>query len=428
MTTQLEFAKNKKISREMKIVARKEKLPENTIMRGLAQGTIVIPANPNHKSLDPIGIGKKLKTKINANIGNSSEASCLKEELKKLSVAIKYGADAVMDLSTGNNICEIRRKIIQHSTVPVGTVPIYEAVKLVKDIKDIDIKLFLDVITRQAEEGVDFMTIHAGLLRNHVPLAMKRVMKIVSRGGAILAKWMEIYKKENFLYENFDEILAVCRKFDVTISLGDGLRPGCIADASDSAQFAELKTLGELAGKSKKAGVQVMIEGPGHIPLDQIQMNMEKEEKLCHGAPFYILGPVVADCTPGYDHITSAIGGALGAYYGAAMLCYITPKEHLSLPDAEDVRNGVIAYKIAAHAADIALKKPDAASRDRQISLARANFDWEKQFSLALDPDRAREYGKSHKKNTDEKEFCEMCGPKFCPIKISSDIKSKKSK
>lgn len=431
MKTQFQSAIENKTTKEMKIVAKDEFISGSKICKEVAAGRLVIPANIHHKNLHPIGIGKILRTKINANIGNSSLKSCPKEELKKLKTAVKYGADTVMDLSTGSNIREIRKKIIANSTVPVGTVPIYECVSIIGKPEKLDIELFLDVLSEQAEEGVDYMTIHAGLLMRHVPLAMKRKMKIVSRGGAILAKWMTFYNKENFLYENFDRILDICRKYDVTISLGDGLRPGCLADASDDAQFAELETLAELVNECRKNGVQAMVEGPGHIPLDQIKMNMEKEDTLCDGAPFYILGPVVTDCAPGYDHITSAIGGALGAFYGASMLCYVTPKEHLGLPDAEDVRNGVIAYKIAAHAADIALKKPFARKRDDMISDARAKFDWERQFELALDPDRAREFRKaslSNSKKTHKDDHCAMCGPEFCSIKTSSQIKINKKK
>jgi len=334
-----------------------------------------------------------------------------------------------MDLSTGPNIREIRKSIIENSPIPVGTVPIYECMSIAGDFKRLDIELFLDVIAEQAEEGVDYMTIHAGLLRRHIPLAMKRKMKIVSRGGSILAKWMMEHRKENFLYRNFDRILNVCKKYDVTISLGDGLRPGCLADASDRAQFAELEILAELVKECRNSFVQAMVEGPGHIPLDQIKMNMEMEDKLCDGAPFYILGPVVTDCAPGYDHISSAIGAALGAFYGASMLCYVTPKEHLGLPDLEDVRNGVIAYKIAAHAADVALKRPGARERDDMISDARIKFDWEKQFELAFDPERAREFRKKSIFNIKPllkgDNFCAMCGPEFCSIRTSSEINNK---
>ena len=428
MITQIARAKNGEITSQMKFVAGKEYLPAELVRKGVASGKIVIPANIRHKILKPVGIGKILRTKINANIGNSGVSSCLSEEIDKLKIALKYGADTVMDLSTGENICEIRKKILAISDAPVGTVPIYEAVSLVEKPEDLTIDLLLEVVERQAEQGVDYMTIHAGLLRKHVPLAMKRKLKIVSRGGAILAKWMTVHKKENPFYENFDRLLAICQKYDVTLSLGDGLRPGCLADASDKAQFAELAALGELVKRCRKAGVQAMVEGPGHVPLDQIEMNMKIEDKICGGAPFYILGPVVTDCAPGYDHITSAIGGALGAFYGASMLCYVTPKEHLGLPELEDVRNGVIAYKIAAHAADVALKRPKARERDDAISEARAAFDWEKQFELALDPERAREYRsqalkKSVKKKGKDESFCTMCGPKFCSMRLSQEIK-----
>ncbi|HCE41929.1 MAG TPA: hypothetical protein DET40_00080 [Lentisphaeria bacterium] len=427
INTQIARAKRGETSAEMKKVAKSEYLSPEFIRRQVAAGKIVIPANVRHKNLQPVGIGKVLRTKINANIGNSGLSSCLNEEIAKLKIALKYGADTVMDLSTGENICEIRRKIVQMSAAPVGTVPIYEAVSLVEKPEDLEIELLLEVVERQAEQGVDYMTIHAGLLRSHVPLAMKRMLKIVSRGGAILAKWMTVHKKENPFYEHFDRLLAICQKYDVTLSLGDGLRPGCLADASDKAQFAELATLGELVKRCRKAGVQVMVEGPGHVPLDEIEMNMKIEDKICGGAPFYILGPVVADCAPGYDHISSAIGGALGAFHGAAMLCYVTPKEHLGLPELEDVRNGVIAYKIAAHAADVALKKPHARCRDDAISKARADFDWEKQFELALDPERAREYraqalSKSVTKKGKDESFCTMCGPKFCSMRLSKEI------
>lgn len=440
--TQIARANHGEITREMNIVAEKEFVDPEFIRQQVAAGKIVIPANINHKNLDPIGIGKSLKTKINANIGNSSLSSDASLELEKLNTAVKYGADTVMDLSTGDNITDIRRNIIENSTVPIGTVPIYEVIRRVGNPMDFCEKLILSVIEEQAEQGVDYMTIHAGLLRKHIPMATGRILRIVSRGGSFMAKWMETHGRENPIYENFDKILDVCMKYDVTLSLGDGLRPGCLADASDTAQFAELEVLGELVRRCRQAGVQAMVEGPGHIPLDEIEMNMKKEEQLCDGAPFYILGPVVTDCAPGYDHITSSIGATLGAFYGAAMLCYVTPKEHLGLPDNEDVRNGVIAYKIAAHAADIALKKPKARERDDAISKARAVFDWEQQFSLAFDPERAREYRnaplKKQNLNTpdygdtpgesdetgEKKDFCTMCGPEFCSMKISAELKS----
>ena len=431
--TQIEKAKAGEITPQMEAVSAAEHLEPEFIRNEVASGRTVIPANINHKNLVPIGIGKALRTKINANIGNSSLTSCPAMEVEKMRTALKYGADTVMDLSTGDNIREIRAAIIEGSTAPVGTVPIYEALGLVDDPMELNIDLLLDVVKHQAEQGVDYMTIHAGLLKEHVPAAMKRLLKIVSRGGAITAQWMNHHNRQNPFYEHFDELLEICSEHDVTLSLGDGLRPGCLADASDEAQFAELAVLGELVARCREAGVQVMVEGPGHIPLNEIEMNMKKEDEICDGAPFYILGPVVTDCAPGYDHITSAIGGALGAFHGASMLCYVTPKEHLGLPNAEDVRNGVIAYKIAAHAADIALGRPHARDRDDAISGARVDFDWEKQFDLALDPERARDLrnealrekqaGPEHHSSEESSDFCTMCGPKFCSMKISSEIK-----
>lgn len=429
--TQISRARSGETTPQMKTVAQKENRDEEFIRNEVAAGRIVIPANINHEKLNPIGIGKALYTKINANIGNSALSSCPGKEIQKLNTALKYGADTVMDLSTGGNINEIRKAIIDNSPAPIGTVPIYEAASRLENSNDLSEDLILEIIREQAEQGVDYMTIHAGLLREHIPMAAKRVLKIVSRGGSLLAKWMLAHKKENPFYDCFDKILGICAQYDVTLSLGDGLRPGCLADASDDAQFAELEVLGELVSRCREAGVQAMVEGPGHIPLNEIEMNMKKEDEFCDGAPFYILGPVVTDCAPGYDHITSSIGGALGAFHGAAMLCYVTPKEHLGLPNEEDVRNGVIAYKIAAHAADIALKKPQARKRDDEISQARSEFDWEKQFELALDPDRAREYRKQalneqnpekSQKENDEENFCTMCGPDFCSMRISRDL------
>ena len=431
--TQITRARAGEITPEILKVAEKEKRTPESIRAEVAAGTVVIPANINHKSLEPIGIGKTLFTKINANIGNSTLSSCPKMELEKLHTALKYGADTVMDLSTGSNITNIRQTIVNNSPAPIGTVPVYEALSRIKSADQLTDELILQVIREQAEQGVDYMTIHAGLLREHIPMAKERMLRIVSRGGSILAKWMQVNKRENLFYENFDKILEICQQYDVTLSLGDGLRPGCLADASDEAQFAELKVLGGLVSRCRAAGVQAMVEGPGHVPLDQIEMNMKMEDEICQGAPFYILGPVVIDCAPGYDHITSAIGATLGAYYGAAMLCYVTPKEHLGLPNAEDVRNGVIAYKIAAHAADVALKRPDARKRDDEISQARAAFDWQKQFELALDPDRAREFRQQaldernaqtgeHASINDKDHFCTMCGPDFCSMRISREL------
>ncbi len=428
-TTQLLKARAGIATPEMEAVAAKERRDVEFIRERVASGRIVIPANVHHKSLSPVGIGRELTTKINANIGNSALSSCPKKELEKLAISVKYGADTVMDLSTGGDIAKIRQSIIESSTIPVGTVPIYEATARAGGGAKLSAEIIMKVIEEQAEQGVDYMTIHAGLLRSYVPLALKRKMKIVSRGGALMAQWMELYDQENPIYANFDRILEICRKHDVTLSLGDGLRPGCLADASDAAQFAELETLGELVSRSRKAGVQAMVEGPGHVPFDQIEMNMRRERELCDDAPFYILGPVVTDCAPGYDHLVGAIGGTMGAFHGAAMLCYVTPKEHIGLPEKEDVRNGLIAFRIAAHAADIALRKPGVRERDDAISDAREAFDWERQFELAIDPDRAREYRaaalKASGKAQDhgDSRFCTMCGPDFCSMRISSQIK-----
>ena len=346
----------------------------------------------------------------------------------KLAIALHYGADTVMDLSTGGEITAIRRAILEQSPAPLGTVPVYEIVARYGS-KDFSREKILSVIREQAEQGVDYMTIHAGLLRKHVPLALKRKLGIVSRGGALLATWMSENRKENPFYEAFDEILEICREYDVTLSLGDGLRPGCLADASDEAQFAELDTLGELVFRCREAKVQAMVEGPGHVPFDQIQENMERERKVCGDAPFYILGPVVIDCAPGYDHFVAAMGGMAGAYYGAAMLCYVTPKEHLGLPNADDVRRGVVAFKIAAHAADVALHKPGSRDRDDAISDARAKFDWEAQFALALDPAWAKELRQqalteSSAPDQHGSEYCTMCGPDFCSVRLSKKLKN----
>ncbi len=433
-TTQLQAAKAGQITPAMQAVATKEYLSAESIRDGVAAGRIVIPANLNHVNLCPIGIGAALTTKINANIGNSTLSSGLEAELAKLEAAIAYGADTVMDLSTGEHIDIIRNAIIRHSTVPIGTVPLYEAMNLVDAPEELSADLLLEIIDKQARQGVDYMTLHAGLLRAHVPLAARRLLGIVSRGGAILAGWMVHHRQENPLFTRFDDVLDICRTYDVTISLGDGLRPGCLADASDEAQFGELEALGGLVRRSRAAGVQAMVEGPGHVPLDQIEMNMRRQAEICDGAPFYILGPVVTDCAPGYDHITSAIGATLGAYHGAAMLCYVTPKEHLGLPNARDVRDGVIAYKIAAHAADVALKRPHARDRDDAISRARADFDWEGQFAQALDPAKARELraeALTERSASDPsscanegEHFCSMCGPKFCSMRVFKEIRS----
>ena len=388
--TQMRYARQGTTTEEMEYVARREDLSPELVRGEVARGRMIIPANVNHTNLEPICIGVASKCKINANIGNSASASNIDGELEKLRYSVKYGADTVMDLSTGGNIPEIRQAIIENSSVPVGTVPIYEAMARVDRAEDLTAGLMLEVITEQAEQGVDYMTIHAGVLVEHIPLTTKRLTGIVSRGGSILAEWMTRHHRQNFLYERFDDICKIFQRYDVSFSLGDGLRPGSLADASDEAQFAELETLGELARKAWEYDVQVMIEGPGHIPMDQIRMQVEKEMEMCQEAPFYTLGPVVTDIAPGYDHITSAIGAAMIGWYGASMLCYVTPKEHLGLPDPEDVKQGIIAYKIAAHAADIARRRPGARDRDDEISRARYDFDWNRQFELALDPETAR--------------------------------------
>lgn len=422
--SQMHFARQGKITEEMAYVAQREKLSPELVRDEVAAGRMIIPANVHHPELEPMAIGVAALCKINANIGNSSVASNIDEELRKLEISLRYGADTVMDLSTGGDIPEIRQAILRHSPVPVGTVPIYEALARVKRLEDLNIDVYLEVIEEQAEQGVDYFTVHAGLLLEYVPLVARRITGIVSRGGAVLAQWMTHHHKQNFLYENFDRIIKVMAKHDVSFSLGDGLRPGCIADASDAAQFAELKTLGELARKAWQSDVQVMIEGPGHVPLDKIKEQVDKEVEMCDGAPFYTLGPLVTDIAPGYDHITSAIGAALIGWHGASMLCYVTPKEHLGLPNEKDVRDGIIAYKIAAHAADIARHRPGVRDRDDALSQARYTFDWEKQFALSLDPETARamhdetlpdEYYK-------ESAFCSMCGPKFCSMNWSGKV------
>ena len=426
--TQVTLARAGEITPAVRAVAQKENRPVEFIRERVADGRIVIPANIRHTNLSPIGIGRELYTKINANIGNSALSSSPDDEFEKLHTALKYGADTVMDLSTGGDIVKIRERLLKACPAPVGTVPVYEVIART-GAANMTPEAILQVIREQAEQGVDYMTIHPGLLRSHIPAAMKRKMKIVSRGGSLIARWMAVKERENPFYEYFDEILKICLQYDVTLSLGDGLRPGCLADASDEAQFAELDTLGELVRRCRAAGVQAMVEGPGHVPMNQIEMNMKREQEVCGDAPFYILGPVVVDCAPGYDHQVAAMGGMMGAYYGAAMLCYVTPKEHLGLPNNEDVRRGVVSFKIAAHAADIGLGKPEARKRDDAISDARAVFDWDKQFELALDPDRAREYRgdalnerRQHTGYTDDGRFCTMCGPDFCSVRISRDI------
>jgi phosphomethylpyrimidine synthase len=424
--TQMHYARKGMITEEMEYIARIEKISAELIRDEVARGRMIIPANIRHANLEPMAIGVASKCKINANIGNSATTSNIEEELEKLRYSVKFGADTVMDLSTGGDIPEIRKAIIAASPVPIGTVPIYEALSRVRRVEDLNINVLLDVIEEQAEQGVDYMTIHAGVLVQYVPMAAKRITGIVSRGGAILAEWMVKNHRQNLLYENFEAICKIFQKYDVSFSLGDGLRPGCIADASDAAQFAELKTLGELTTKAWEYDVQVMIEGPGHIPLDQIEMQVVKEREMCHEAPFYTLGPLVTDIAPGYDHITSAIGAAMIGWHGASMLCYVTPKEHLGLPNREDVKQGIIAYKIAAHAADLARHRPGARDRDDELSRARYNFDWNRQFELSLDPETARAMHDETLPEEGFKEaaFCSMCGPKFCSMNHSSKIES----
>ena len=420
--TQIHYARKGQITGEMQYVAEREELAPELIREEVARGRMIIPANIHHRRLEPMCIGVASKCKINANIGNSATTSYIDQELEKLAYAVKFGADTVMDLSTGGDIPRIRQAIIDASPVPIGTVPIYEALSRVRRVEDLNLNVMLEVIEEQAEQGVDYMTIHAGVLVQYVPLTRRRITGIVSRGGSILAEWMVKNHKQNFLYERFDEICKIFQKHDVSFSLGDGLRPGCLADASDAAQFAELKTLGELTKKAWEYDVQVMIEGPGHIPLDQIGLQVEKEREMCYEAPFYTLGPLVTDIAPGYDHITSAIGAALIGWHGASMLCYVTPKEHLGLPNREDVKQGIIAYKIAAHAADVARNRKGARDRDDELSRARFAFDWRRQFALSLDPETAEAM---HDETLPEEgfkdaAFCSMCGPKFCSMNHSA--------
>jgi phosphomethylpyrimidine synthase len=425
--TQMHFARQGVLTEEMEHVARREKLPAQLIRDEVARGRMIIPANVLHPELEPMAIGIASKCKINANIGNSQVLSDVDGELLKLRHCLKYGADTVMDLSTGGDIPHIRDVLLRHSNVPLGTVPMYEAISRVKNVEDLSAQDLLDVVEMQARQGVDYMTIHAGVLRAFLPLAQHRITGIVSRGGALMAQWMMAKGLENPWFTHFDELCEIFKKYDVSFSLGDSLRPGCLADASDEAQFAELKILGHLTRKAWEHDVQVMIEGPGHVPMDQIEMNMKKEAEHCYEAPFYVLGPLVTDVAPGYDHITSAIGAALAGWHGASMLCYVTPAEHLSLPDAEDVHQGIIAYKIAAHAADVARKRPGARDRDDALSRARYAFDWKTQFALSLDPDAARA---KHDQTLPHEafktaEFCSMCGPKFCSMKVHTHLGEK---
>ncbi|QGJ69636.1 Phosphomethylpyrimidine synthase [Planctomycetales bacterium 10988] len=428
MTTQLEQARDGIITAEMAYVAKREDLDPTLIRDEVARGRMVIPANINHLSqgLEPMCIGIASKTKINANIGNSAVTSKLETELEKLRMAVDFGSDTVMDLSTGKNIDKIRAEIIRNSPVPIGTVPIYQMVQnLHGKIEDMKIQHFLDMVEHQAQQGVDYMTIHCGILLEHLHLTTKRITGIVSRGGSLIAKWMMTHRQQNPLYTHFEDLCDIMRQYDVTWSLGDGLRPGCLADASDDAQFGELKVLGECTRRAWAKGCQVMVEGPGHVPMDQIDMNIKRQMEECDEAPFYVLGPLVTDIAPGYDHITSAIGAALAGWSGAAMLCYVTPKEHLGLPEVEDVKQGVIAYKIAAHAADIARHRKGARDRDDALSHARFTFDWNEQFRLSLDPETAQRMHDETlpQDNFKSAHFCSMCGPKFCSMKISEDIR-----
>ena len=422
--TQMYYARRGELTKQMSYVAKIEGIGENLVMDEVAKGSIIIPANVNHTNLKPMGIGRKLKTKVNANIGNSSLSSDICAELRKLEICLEFGADTVMDLSTDGDLDAIRSAIIEHSSVPVGTVPMYEILKEAKEVINITNELILSVLEKQARQGVSYFTIHAGFLREFLPLVKKRKMGIVSRGGSLSASYMSKLNRQNPFYEIFDQILEICAKYDVSLSLGDGLRPGCLYDATDEAQLSELKVLGELTLRAWQKDVQVMIEGPGHVPLSQIEYNMKIEQELCHDAPFYVLGPLVSDIGAGYDHITSAIGGTMAAYHGASMLCYVTQKEHLGLPNENDVREGIVAHKIAAHAADVALGKAGAIEKDHAMSDARYAFDWNKQFELSFDPKKAREL---HDESLPEDafksaHFCSMCGPKFCAYKISKDL------
>jgi phosphomethylpyrimidine synthase len=420
----MHFARKGIVTEEMAYVAKRERVEPELVRSEVARGRLIIPANVNHENLEPMGIGVALSCKVNANIGNSAVTSNVDGELRKLAVSLKWGADTVMDLSTGGDIDAIRKAIVAASPVPIGTVPIYQTLQQCKNVKNMRAADMIDMLEHQARQGVDYFTIHCGVLVQHLPLVKDRITGIVSRGGSIMAQWMLEHHKQNPFYTHWDKVLEICAKYDVSISAGDGLRPGCLADASDQAQFAELKTLGELTRKAWEKDVQVMIEGPGHVPFDQIEMNVKKEMEECNEAPFYVLGPLVTDIAPGYDHITSAIGATMAGFAGAAMLCYVTPKEHLGLPDENDVKAGLIAYKIAAHAADVARRRPGARERDDALSRARYAFDWKEQFRLSLDPETAQamhdetlpdEYFKTA-------EFCSMCGPKFCSMHINRAV------
>ncbi len=429
MATQLQIAQNGIVSEQMKLVAGAENVDAELVRDELASGRLVIPANKLHlkTNLKPVGIGRVLATKVNANIGASSIRSTVEDEIEKLRVALDAGADAVMDLSTGGNLDKTREQLLAKCPVPFGTVPIYQVIEK-RNVEDINEKIILEVIEKQAKQGVDFFTIHAGLLKEHLPLLENRIGGIVSRGGALLAKWMLHHNRQNLLYEMFDDLCDIMAEYDVCFSLGDGLRPGAIADATDEAQIAELRTLGELTARAQEKGCQVMVEGPGHVPFNQIEYNMRIQQEICHGAPFYVLGPLVTDLGAGYDHITSAIGGTAAAFYGASFLCYVTPREHLGLPNTEDVRAGVIASKIAAHAGDVARELKGAAERDKRLSTARANLDWKVHLAESLDSKTAesmhieacKEIGVEQLPSAD---YCSMCGRDWCSVRINREIR-----
>ncbi len=424
--TQMHYARRGTITPEMEFIAIREGVSPDLVRDEVARGRAIIPANVNHPETEPMIIGRRFLVKINANIGNSAVSSSIEEEVEKMTWATRWGADTVMDLSTGKNIHETREWILRNSPVPIGTVPIYQALEKVGGkAEELTWELYRDTLIEQAEQGVDYFTIHAGVLLRYVPLTARRVTGIVSRGGSILAKWCLAHHQENFLYTHFDEICEIMKAYDVAFSLGDGLRPGCTADANDAAQFGELETLGELTGIAWKHDVQVMIEGPGHVPMHLIKENMDKQLEVCREAPFYTLGPLVTDVAPGYDHITSAIGAAMIGWFGTAMLCYVTPKEHLGLPNKKDVKDGVIAYKIAAHAADVAKGHPGAHHWDDVLSKARFEFRWEDQFNLSLDPQTAREFHDETLPAQGAKvaHFCSMCGPHFCSMKITQEVR-----
>lgn len=435
--TQLWYARHGMVTPEMEYAAIRENqgCPEGescitpeAVREEIAAGRAILPCNYRHPETEPMVIGRRFLVKINANIGNSALGSDIGQEVEKALWAVKWGADTVMDLSTGKDIHRTREAILRNVPVPMGTVPLYQALEKVKgDVSKLCWEVFYDTLVEQCEQGVDYFTIHAGLRKDYVPLAVRRVTGIVSRGGSIMAKWMALNNKENFLYTRFGDICDLLRKYDAAFSLGDGLRPGSIADANDEAQFGELKTLGELTQAAWDRDVQVIVEGPGHVPMHRIRENMEKQLELCHGAPFYTLGPLVCDIAPGYDHITSAIGGAMIAWQGTAMLCYVTTKEHLALPDKDDVREGVVTFKLAAHAADIAKGHPGAAYRDLEMSRARYAFRWQDQFNLSLDPERARRFHMEMMRGSGrEADFCSMCGPNFCAMRITRSIGDEK--